>query len=158
MPPVRVALAQIAPRLGALKANLQRHHELIAQAREQGADLVVFPELGLTGYLLQDLNAEVAMRRNDPRLLELAMDVDLLIHDAQYTPEEFETKRDWGHCTPEYAVWLAATSRVKRLALFHHDPAHDDDELDTILGAAIECAASKGVDAFAARERTTVDI
>jgi predicted amidohydrolase len=72
MAPLRVALAQIAPRLGALRANLQRHHEIIAQAREQSADLLVFPELGLTGYLLQDLNAEVAMRRNDPRLLELA--------------------------------------------------------------------------------------
>jgi predicted amidohydrolase len=72
MASIRVALAQIAPRLGALETNLRRHHELISQAREQGADLVVFPELGLTGYLLQDLNAEVAIRRDDPRLLELA--------------------------------------------------------------------------------------
>ena len=72
MAALRVALAQIAPRLGALETNLRRHHELIVQAHEQGADLVVFPELGLTGYLLQDLNAEVAIRRNDPRLLELA--------------------------------------------------------------------------------------
>jgi predicted amidohydrolase len=67
-----VALAQIAPRLGALGDNLARHHELLGEARAQGADLVVFPELGLTGYLLQDLNAEVAMRRDDARLQELA--------------------------------------------------------------------------------------
>ncbi len=67
MAPLRVALAQIAPRLGALEENLRRHLELIAEARAQEADLVVFPELGLTGYLLQDLNAEVAMRRDDPR-------------------------------------------------------------------------------------------
>ena len=72
MAPIRVALAQIAPRLGALDDNLERHHALIAEAREHEARLVVFPELGLTGYLLQDLNAEVAMRRDDPRLLELA--------------------------------------------------------------------------------------
>ena len=72
MPPLRVALAQIAPRLGLLDENLERHHALIVQARERDADLVVFPELGLTGYLLQDLAAEVAMRRDDPRLLELA--------------------------------------------------------------------------------------
>ncbi|MGD8683366.1 MAG: nitrilase-related carbon-nitrogen hydrolase, partial [Chloroflexota bacterium] len=72
MEPLRIALAQIAPRLGALEANFARHHQLIAEAREHQADLVVFPELGLTGYLLQDLNAEVAIRRNDPRLLELA--------------------------------------------------------------------------------------
>ncbi|MEA2025655.1 MAG: nitrilase-related carbon-nitrogen hydrolase [Chloroflexota bacterium] len=72
MPPIRVALAQIAPRLGALGDNLERHHALLAEARAHEADLVVFPELGLTGYLLQDLNAEVAIRRDDPRLLELA--------------------------------------------------------------------------------------
>ncbi len=73
---ITVALAQMAPRLGALDDNLERHHALIGQARHEGADLVVFPELGLTGYLLQDLNAEVAMRRDDPRLLALAQAAD----------------------------------------------------------------------------------
>ena len=68
----RIALAQIAPRLGALEVNLATHHELLGQARAQGADLVVFPELGLTGYQLQDLASEVAMRLDDPRLAELA--------------------------------------------------------------------------------------
>ena len=70
--PVRIVLAQIAPRLGALDENLARHHDLLGQAREQAADLVVFPELGLTGYLLQDLAGEVAMRLDDPRLAGLA--------------------------------------------------------------------------------------
>ena len=72
MQPLRIALAQIAPRLGDLEANLARHHELIAAARDRGAGLVVFPELGLTGYQLQDLAADVAMRAEDPRLGELA--------------------------------------------------------------------------------------
>jgi predicted amidohydrolase len=72
MAAIRVALAQIAPRLGDVEGNLERHHEVLREARENGADLVVFPELGLTGYLLQDLNAEVAMQRDDARLLELA--------------------------------------------------------------------------------------
>ena len=48
-----------------------------------------------------------------PGVLDLCAGADLLIHDAQYTPEEFETKRDWGHCTPEYAVWLAPRVRVQ---------------------------------------------
>jgi predicted amidohydrolase len=69
---ITVALAQIAPRLGHLDENLERHLALIGEARAGGADLVVFPELGLTGYLLQDLAAEVAMRRDDPRLTRLA--------------------------------------------------------------------------------------
>ncbi len=71
MDSVRIALAQIAPELGALEANLERHHEILGTARADGADLVVFPELGLTGYLLQDLAAEVAMRLDDVRLTRL---------------------------------------------------------------------------------------
>jgi predicted amidohydrolase len=70
--PVRIALAQIAPRLGALDENLERHLDLLADARDRGAGLVVFPELGLTGYLLQDLAGEVAMRLDDERLERLA--------------------------------------------------------------------------------------
>ena len=72
MQPLRIALAQVAPQLGALEVNLERHAALIREAREAGAGLVVFPELGLTGYLLQDLAAEVAMRLDDPRLGALA--------------------------------------------------------------------------------------
>ena len=72
MQPLRIALAQIAPGLGALDDNLARHHELLAEARAKEAGLVVFPELGLTGYLLQDLASEVAMRLDDPRLAALA--------------------------------------------------------------------------------------
>ncbi len=72
MQPLRIALAQVAPRLGDLETNLARHHALLEEARAGGAGLVVFPELGLTGYQLQDLAAEVAMRLDDPRLDGLA--------------------------------------------------------------------------------------
>lgn len=72
MAKLRIALAQIAPRLGALEENLARHHRVIGEARAAGAGLVVFPELGLTGYQLQDLAGEVAMRLDDPRLAALA--------------------------------------------------------------------------------------
>jgi predicted amidohydrolase len=70
--PLRIALAQIAPRLGLFDENLATHRALIEEARGRGAGLVVFPELGLTGYLLQDLAAEVAIRLDDPRLAALA--------------------------------------------------------------------------------------
>lgn len=72
MQPLRIALAQVAPRLGDLDANLAQHHDLLQEARDAGAALVVFPELGLTGYLLQDLASEVAMRLDDPRLADVA--------------------------------------------------------------------------------------
>lgn len=91
-----------------------------------------------------------------PGVFDLCRDVDLLIHDAQYTPGEFAKKTTWGHCTPEYAVWVAHAAGAKRLAMYHHDPSHDDDALDAILGAASQQAAELGIDAFAARERTTI--
>ena len=72
MQPLRIALAQLAPRLGLLDENIARHHELLAEARVAGAGLIVFPELGLTGYHLQDLAAEVAIHIDDPRLVALA--------------------------------------------------------------------------------------
>jgi predicted amidohydrolase len=71
--PLRIALAQVAPRLGALDDNLQRHRELLEEARAGGAGLVIFPELGLTGYQLQDLASDVALRLDDPRLAALAV-------------------------------------------------------------------------------------
>ena len=67
-----LALAQIAPTLGDLAQNLALHEVKIAESKAAGADLVVFPELSLTGYQLQDLAPEVAMRRTDPRLKSLA--------------------------------------------------------------------------------------
>jgi predicted amidohydrolase len=67
-----LALAQIAPVLGDLAQNLALHEVKITESKAAGADLVIFPELSLTGYQLQDLAPEVAMRRTDPRLQALA--------------------------------------------------------------------------------------
>ena len=72
MASLRIGLAQIAPRLGDVAANVEAHRATIADALGRGVQLLVFPELGLTGYLLQDLNAEVALRADDARLVELA--------------------------------------------------------------------------------------
>ncbi|MCC5950718.1 MAG: MBL fold metallo-hydrolase [Acidimicrobiia bacterium] len=72
----------------------------------------------------------------DPAVIELCSGVDLLVHDAQYTPEEFAQKSTWGHCTIEYALAVAAKAGARRLALFHHDPTHDDATLDRLLDEA----------------------
>lgn len=90
--PLRIALAQIAPRLGLLDANLERHHELLGEARAAGAGLVVFPELGLTGYLLQDLAAEVAMRLDDPRLGALAAETEGLSAIVSFVEESADNR------------------------------------------------------------------
>jgi len=70
----------------------------------------------------------------DTRLIELARGTDLLIHDAQYTSEEYVTgpKQGWGHSTPEMAIAIAQAPKVKKLVLFHHDPSHNDDTLAEI--------------------------
>ncbi len=78
----------------------------------------------------------------DEAVLALSADVDLLIHDAQYTDEEFVHKATWGHSTLSYAVEVARQAGARTLALFHHDPMHDDATMDH-LGALTAGAASR---------------
>lgn len=66
-----VSLAQINPALGDIEKNLKTHLEFIAKAKKQGADLVVFPELSLTGYFLRDLTQEVALAIDAPAIHKL---------------------------------------------------------------------------------------
>ncbi len=81
----------------------------------------------------------------DPGVLALCAGADLLIHDAQYTPSEFMQKFDWGHCTIDYAIEVARQAGVSRLALFHHDPSHTDDDLDALAVMAAKAGAAAGL-------------
>lgn len=67
---------------------------------------------------------------------QLCDGVDLLLHDAQYTDDEFSAKSAWGHSTVAYAVRVAAECGVGRLVLFHHDPLHSDREIGVLLRQA----------------------
>ena len=64
--------------------------------------------------------------RIDPRIVALARDADLLIHEGQYTPEELPRYRGWGHSSWTQAVEVAEQAKVKRLIITHHDPDHND--------------------------------
>jgi len=78
---LRVGLAQIAPRLGDLEGNLEIHRDGVSTARKEKCDVVVFPELSLTGYLLRDLVPEVAIRPGHPALAaleEASRDLDIV--------------------------------------------------------------------------------
>jgi phosphoribosyl 1,2-cyclic phosphodiesterase len=71
------------------------------------------------------------------KLMELAHNSDLIIHDAQYTSEEYYglngySKKNWGHSTPEVAALVALKAKAKMLVLFHHDPYHDDSIIEQI--------------------------
>ena len=90
--------------------------------------------------------------------LELARGTDLLIHDSQYTVEEFAVKSTWGHCTTEYAVWLAAKARAKRLALYHHDPTRSDDDIDALGECAARAGRLAGVEVITAKEGLVLDV
>jgi hypothetical protein len=70
--------------------------------------------------------------RSDARLVELARGADLLGNDAQYTAEELQKRRGWGHSSFDQAMQVAEMAGVKRLALTHHDPDHDDEFLERI--------------------------
>jgi len=86
----RVALAQIDPGLGDVPANLDLHLETARRARERGADLVVFPELSLTGYVLRDQVPEVALGPEAPELralLEASREIDLVVGFVEETEE-----------------------------------------------------------------------
>lgn len=105
-------------------------------------------------YLSDHQQPGVDVYTADPNVIELCRDADLVIHDAQYTRDEFVRKAEWGHCTIEYAVWVAHTSGAKRVALYHHDPLHDDDMLDDIGTALASCDG--GPEVIVAREGLTV--
>jgi predicted amidohydrolase len=86
----RVALAQIAPRLGEVEANLELIAARTRDAIAAAADLIVFPELALTGYQLQDLVPEVAVAADDPRLAAISRDAPeavIVIGFVEETPE-----------------------------------------------------------------------
>lgn len=89
---------------------------------------------GASGFRLESQGAvivhasdrEHGHNKLDKVLLDFAQDADVLIYDAQYTPEEYESRRGWGHSTWLEAARIANEARVKQLILFHHDPGHSD--------------------------------
>ncbi|HVM24664.1 MAG TPA: nitrilase-related carbon-nitrogen hydrolase [Candidatus Limnocylindrales bacterium] len=83
----RIALAQVAPRLGDIDANLEIVADAVRRSATEGATLTVLPELALTGYLLQDLVPEVALRRDDPRLLGIGAEAPEMLVAAGFVEE-----------------------------------------------------------------------
>jgi phosphoribosyl 1,2-cyclic phosphodiesterase len=113
------------------------------------------------GYRLDERGRSVAfIPDNEPGLspasgLELAAGVDVLIHDAQYTDEEYETRVGWGHTSQSDLVRFVGEAAPGRTVLFHHDPAHDDRQLEQM---AQETSARLGSDTVElAREGRELD-
>ena len=96
----------------------------------------------------------------DQRHIEFLKGADLIIHDAQYTHDEYCGKIGWGHSTVEYATDAALAAGAARLALFHHDPSHDDLSIKCIEeGAQHRVAAHDGtLEVFAAAEGLALQV
>jgi len=73
---------------------------------------------------------------SDDNLKKLAEDVDILVVDSQYTPDELIEHTGWGHSSWKQAIDLGVAARAKKVVLFHHDPYHEDTDVDVILSLA----------------------
>jgi CheY-like chemotaxis protein/phosphoribosyl 1,2-cyclic phosphodiesterase len=100
------------------------------------------------------------VHREDQRHIEFLRGADLVIHDAQYTPAEYRQKVGWGHSPMDYAVDVALAAGVKRLALFHHDPTHDDDTLDRLIEVCRQRVVAKhgALEVFGAAEGLEIEL
>jgi phosphoribosyl 1,2-cyclic phosphodiesterase len=107
---------------------------------------------------ISDHQAPLSLDTIADGVLELADGADVLIHDSQYTHDEFAKKSTWGHCTVEYALRVAATARAKRLVMFHHDPSHTDDDIDGLAASLQDEAERCGVEVIAAYEGLVLDL
>jgi phosphoribosyl 1,2-cyclic phosphodiesterase len=94
----------------------------------------------------------------DQPVLEFTRGADLLIREAQYTAEEYKQKRGWGHSSFDAAVSDAIEAGVRSLALYHHEPQHDDLFLERELAELKSRYGSAELDIFLAREGQCVEL
>ena len=133
----------------AFKAILEFCDFRTGETLDLGAGIVVHTAAlnhpgGASGYRIEYGGKAVAYLSDmekgrdelEPSLLALANSADLLIYDSNFTDEEYEEHVGWGHSTWREGVRLAETANVKLLALFHHDPSHDDERMEAIAAAA----------------------
>ncbi|HET9488815.1 MAG TPA: response regulator [Methylomirabilota bacterium] len=103
---------------------------------------------------------ESPVHREDQRHVEFLAGADLVIHDAQYTADEYPKRIGWGHCPAEWAVDYALAAGARRLALFHHDPLRDDDAVDRLVDMCRQRVSAAGarLDLFAAAEGQALEL
>jgi phosphoribosyl 1,2-cyclic phosphodiesterase len=97
---------------------------------------------------------------DDARHVAFLEGADVLVHDTQYTAEEYAAKVGWGHSTVEYVVDAARLAGVGTLVLFHHDPQRSDDDVDDLVARARDRASASGWagTVVAAAEGTVLDV
>jgi ribonuclease BN (tRNA processing enzyme) len=143
-----------------LAANLQFHelpsHVIEIEELSIAAQLIIHPNPTI-GYRIQCEGASVTyLPDHEPALggrtfphdkswisgYKLAEGADLLIHDTQYTEQEYQERIGFGHSSIRHAFQFAGLTDVKHFVPFHHDPTHSDDDLDRMFAEAMEERAS----------------
>jgi phosphoribosyl 1,2-cyclic phosphodiesterase len=111
-------------------------------------------------YSVVGNGARVGFRGADRRLIDFVRGADLLIQDAQYTPDEYAAHRGWGHGSTDYVTDVGVESGARRVALFHHEPTHADDDIDRMVEycRARARAAGSQVEVFAAAEGSEINL
>ncbi|MFH1830571.1 MAG: MBL fold metallo-hydrolase [Pseudomonadota bacterium] len=139
-------------RLSELNANIRL--KTISQRAFKAGSVIIVPLIanhpnGAFGWRMEFPNGKsaVVMTDNEPsgkkqesKLLDALDGVDVLIHDAQYTPQNYKKRKGWGHSPFTYPIWLAAQARIKRVFLTHFDPDDSDKRLDAVSMQALRYA------------------
>jgi len=91
-------------------------------------------------------DVKAIVEQQNKRLVEFFKGADILVCDAAYSPEEYQTHKGWGHSSTDHAVDWAVEAGVKKLILHHHEPVHNDEKLEEMELYAKERARNKGAD------------
>jgi len=113
---------------------------------EDGVVFVFIPDNEL------DYTHEGGLPRED--YIQFCQGADLLMHDAQYTDDEYQAKKGWGHTSFTAVLQMSLQAEVKRFGLFHHDPDHTDADIDSYvdLCRAMIAQANSPLEVFATKE------
>jgi len=109
----------------------------------------LFVSAGVNDFLDEETikEGDTAAAEENDRITNFLKDADIVVHDAQYTKEEYQNKVGWGHASCEYAMLTAVTAGVKKLVFYHHDPTHTDSQLEEIEksyeNSPIKCIMAK---------------
>lgn len=102
---------------------------------------------------------EEVARDENQRIEEFFKGADLLIHDTQYTQEEYAaSKRGWGHTSIEDAITAARHADVKKMVLFHHEPMRTDGEIDELASKYFNSSSTGDLECFFAREGMEIEL
>lgn len=112
---------------------------------------------GAVFVYISDNEADVAPHDLMRNIIGLASGADVLAHDCQYTESEYAAKHGWGHSTPRQATRIAREAGVSELVLFHHDPTHNDEQVEALADEARRLVA-RSIDISIAREGEVIDL